>query len=114
MPHCQDCRSLRRGHFPVVGPTQFATNELLLTEELKRSLMQQGCRVVAEQWNVRSGQMHLGRGDLVVELRCGTYLVVEVSLSAKACMFITVRELKELPSLMFTCRSSTVVFIEKP
>jgi hypothetical protein len=46
--------------------------------QLKQSLIEQGCIVLVEGWDVVEGRTDLGRGDLVMELACNTHLVIEV------------------------------------
>jgi hypothetical protein len=46
--------------------------------QLKQSLIEQGCTLLVEGWDVVEGRTDLYRGDLVVALACNTHLVIEV------------------------------------
>ena len=84
MAVCTDCRAactgLRGGHLPRIDsslPATVATKPPFM-KHVVQSLTAQGCDVLARAWHVHLGFTHLGVGDLVVRLPCGTHLVIHV------------------------------------
>jgi hypothetical protein len=76
---CKHCSSLCRSHLPQVEVLgRDAGCERLFTMQLKQSLIEQGCTLLVEGWDVVEGRTDLYRGDLVVALACNTHLVIEV------------------------------------
>lgn len=56
-----------------------ASDESMLKRILSLNLSKcYGARIIADEWTPKPGLFHLGRGDLVAELPCGTHLVVEL------------------------------------
>lgn len=76
-PAAVSCRQLPQ----IAGLVQswIASNESMLKQILSLNLTKSyGVRIIADEWTPKPGLNHLGRGDLVAELPCGTHLVIEL------------------------------------